>query len=69
MTWILDLDDFSGSFCGTGRYPLLEALNAALGADGPAPTAPQNSQQSVEPISALSKPLLISNGLLNPIVR
>ena len=30
MVWSLDMDDFSGSFCGRGSYPLLKKLNAAL---------------------------------------
>jgi chitinase len=30
MIWDLDFDDFSGSFCKAGRYPLLNALNKAL---------------------------------------
>ena len=31
MLWALDLDDFSGNFCKEGKYPLLKALNKALG--------------------------------------
>ncbi|XP_064646971.1 chitinase-3-like protein 1 [Lineus longissimus] len=30
MIWSLALDDFTGSFCGQGRYPLITALNRAL---------------------------------------
>jgi hypothetical protein len=30
MVWTLDFDDFSGSFCGGQKYPLLKALNSAL---------------------------------------
>jgi len=30
MMWTLDLDDFM-DHCGTGRYPLLRAVNVALG--------------------------------------
>jgi len=29
MAWSLDTDDFKGSFCQNGAYPLLQALNAA----------------------------------------
>jgi len=31
MIWALDLDDFKGNHCGQGKYPLLRAINAALG--------------------------------------
>ena len=31
MLWSLDMDDFSGAFCGEGRFPLLRSLNLALG--------------------------------------
>jgi len=31
MLWALDLDDFSGNFCKEGKFPLLKALNKALG--------------------------------------
>ena len=27
MIWALDLDDFTGNFCGEGPYPLLKRLN------------------------------------------
>jgi len=30
MVWALDLDDFSGEFCGQGKYPLLKALEKGL---------------------------------------
>ena len=29
MFWALDLDDFTGSFCGQGRYPLMNAAKRA----------------------------------------
>ena len=27
MVWALDFDDFTGQFCGSGKYPLLTAIN------------------------------------------
>jgi len=40
MFWALDLDDFKGSFCGQGKYPLINAVKQALGGGtGPNPTA------------------------------
>jgi len=30
MIWAIDLDDFTGAFCGKGKYPLAKALTAAL---------------------------------------
>jgi len=30
MVWAIDLDDFSGVFCGSGRYPLMNALKSGL---------------------------------------
>ncbi|NWI08544.1 CHIA chitinase, partial [Crypturellus soui] len=31
MVWTLDLDDFTGSFCKEGKYPLITTLRNALG--------------------------------------
>ncbi|XP_028853732.1 acidic mammalian chitinase-like [Denticeps clupeoides] len=31
MVWSLDLDDFSGNFCGQGRYPLINTIKSSLG--------------------------------------
>ena len=31
MLYALDYDDFSGNFCKEGKYPLLKAMNKALG--------------------------------------
>uniref|UniRef100_A0A668AYC1 Acidic mammalian chitinase n=1 Tax=Myripristis murdjan TaxID=586833 RepID=A0A668AYC1_9TELE len=31
MVWSLDLDDFSGTFCGQGKYPLISTLKSGLG--------------------------------------
>lgn len=30
MVWALDLDDFKGTQCGQGRYPLMNAINQEL---------------------------------------
>ena len=40
MIWALDLDDFSGSFCNQGPYPLLNTLKNALDGSNPPPTHP-----------------------------
>uniref|UniRef100_A0A8C5LT07 chitinase n=1 Tax=Leptobrachium leishanense TaxID=445787 RepID=A0A8C5LT07_9ANUR len=31
MVWALPLDDFSGKFCGQGKYPLMNTLKSTLG--------------------------------------
>jgi len=31
MFWSLDMDDFNGKFCGEGKFPLVKAVNRALG--------------------------------------
>ncbi|XP_072571745.1 acidic mammalian chitinase-like [Paramormyrops kingsleyae] len=31
MVWTVDLDDFSGTFCGQGKYPLITSLRTGLG--------------------------------------
>uniref|UniRef100_A0A8C3VMV6 Acidic mammalian chitinase n=1 Tax=Catagonus wagneri TaxID=51154 RepID=A0A8C3VMV6_9CETA len=31
MVWAIDLDDFSGSFCNEGKYPLISKLKSLLG--------------------------------------
>jgi len=30
MVWALDVDDFTGNFCGLGKYPLLTRMNEVL---------------------------------------
>uniref|UniRef100_A0AAY4C843 chitinase n=1 Tax=Denticeps clupeoides TaxID=299321 RepID=A0AAY4C843_9TELE len=37
FVWALDLDDFSGQFCGQGRYPLMQHLHALLNIEFPDP--------------------------------
>ncbi|KAK3739099.1 hypothetical protein QZH41_018243 [Actinostola sp. cb2023] len=41
MFWALPLDDFSGKFCGQGRYPLMNAVKSYLGGGGPVPPVTQ----------------------------
>ncbi|KAM5294631.1 acidic mammalian chitinase-like [Glossophaga mutica] len=31
MVWVIDLDDFTGTFCNKGRFPLITTLKEALG--------------------------------------
>lgn len=35
MVWTMDLDDFTGSFCNFGRYPLINTLKRGLGTGNP----------------------------------
>ncbi|CAJ1084730.1 acidic mammalian chitinase-like [Xyrichtys novacula] len=37
FVWSLDLDDFAGSFCKQGNYPLISYLNSLLNSDSPRP--------------------------------
>jgi len=63
MIWALDIDDFNGNFCGKGKYPLLNAMNQALGDGGgtfpPPPTRPTQkpgvSTTTAEPTPAPSQ--------------
>ncbi|MBN3289096.1 CHIA chitinase, partial [Polypterus senegalus] len=43
MVWTLDLDDFSGTFCNQGRYPLINTLKRTLGVNTSGCTAPANT--------------------------
>ncbi|KAL1772097.1 acidic mammalian chitinase [Sigmodon hispidus] len=40
MIWAIDLDDFTGSFCDQGKFPLTSTLNKALGVPTTGCTAP-----------------------------
>ncbi|XP_054441527.1 chitotriosidase-1 [Pteronotus mesoamericanus] len=51
MVWALDMDDFTGSFCGQGRYPLIKTLQKELSLPHmplgpPQPEVPTRSQPS-----------------------
>ncbi|KAL2091137.1 hypothetical protein ACEWY4_013400 [Coilia grayii] len=35
MVWTLDMDDFSGTFCRQGRYPLINTIKGNLGSQTP----------------------------------
>ncbi|XP_035417312.2 acidic mammalian chitinase-like isoform X1 [Cygnus atratus] len=39
MVWTIDLDDFTGSFCKQGKYPLINTLKNALGLQSSSCTA------------------------------
>uniref|UniRef100_A0A8C4VBQ7 chitinase n=1 Tax=Gopherus evgoodei TaxID=1825980 RepID=A0A8C4VBQ7_9SAUR len=40
MVWAIDLDDFTGTFCGEGKYPLMNSLKSALGVTTPSKCHP-----------------------------
>ena len=55
MAWALPLDDFSGSFCGQGQNPLLNAMKNALGGSGtPRPLPPTVSHMTTSSISSMA---------------
>ncbi|KAM3618531.1 uncharacterized protein V6R79_021341 [Siganus canaliculatus] len=41
--WALDLDDFTGEFCGQGKYPLINHLRSLLESDFPPPPPPETT--------------------------
>lgn len=45
MVWALDLDDFTGSFCNQGQYPLIRTLQQELGL----PSVPTRSPEQEVP--------------------
>merc|ERR1719259_1373054 len=58
MIWALDLDDFKGTFCGEGKYPLLNAIVNVLfkggipvvpATPGPEPPKPTGDKPGPEP--------------------
>ena len=49
MFWALDLDDFSGSQCGQGPYPLMNYVKMSLGGYVPPPPPPPNPSTTAPP--------------------
>ena len=42
MFWALDLDDFTGTFCGQGKYPLINFVKSQLQSSIPQKDHPSN---------------------------
>ncbi|XP_027717541.1 acidic mammalian chitinase-like isoform X1 [Vombatus ursinus] len=49
MVWTIDLDDFTGTFCDQGRYPLINTLKKALGLES---TSCPSSTQPITPTTS-----------------
>ncbi|KAI1890544.1 hypothetical protein AGOR_G00154780 [Albula goreensis] len=49
MVWTIDLDDFSGTFCGQGKYPLINTLKSGLGTGQGGCSASSNPPQPPQP--------------------
>ncbi|XP_018614205.1 acidic mammalian chitinase-like [Scleropages formosus] len=49
--WTLDMDDFRGTFCGDGQYPLVNHLRSSLGF-GPKPTTTPHPTTTRDPLSS-----------------
>ncbi|KAK0151878.1 Acidic mammalian chitinase [Merluccius polli] len=49
--WTLDMDDFSGSFCSEGRYPLVNHLRNAMGFP-PKPTTTPRPTTTKDPLTS-----------------
>ncbi|XP_033483289.1 acidic mammalian chitinase-like [Epinephelus lanceolatus] len=65
MVWSLDLDDFSGTFCGQGPYPLISTIKAALGT-GKACSKPPHP---VPPVTPTQHPVPQPGHNVNPPVN
>ncbi|KAF6292640.1 chitinase acidic [Rhinolophus ferrumequinum] len=50
MVWAIDLDDFTGTFCNQGKFPLTTTLKNALGLQSASCTAP------AQPIAPITPP-------------
>jgi len=47
MTWVMDLDDFTGLHCGAGTYPLIKQMNREY--SGSVPTSSLTTQTTLPP--------------------
>jgi len=63
MIWALDLDDFKGSFCGEGKYPLLSSIVNVLFKGGvpveppkPQPTSGPGPNPTEGPVDPVTQP-------------
>ncbi|XP_077340580.1 acidic mammalian chitinase-like [Lithobates pipiens] len=59
MVWAIDLDDFTGTFCNQGKYPLISTLNQALGIQASGCTPPSSPNA---PITAAPATQQLSGG-------
>ncbi|XP_066559344.1 acidic mammalian chitinase [Amia ocellicauda] len=50
LVWALDLDDFTGQFCGEGPYPLINYLGNLLNQPTPLPGATNTSKTTTKPV-------------------
>ena len=48
MWWAVDIDDFDGSFCNQGKYPLMTYAKNVLLSDDPVPTNPGTTPGSTQ---------------------
>uniref|UniRef100_A0A8C5P6M9 chitinase n=1 Tax=Leptobrachium leishanense TaxID=445787 RepID=A0A8C5P6M9_9ANUR len=49
MVWAIDLDDFTGTFCNQGKFPLINTLKSTLGIQTPGCTA---HTSTITPVTA-----------------
>ncbi|XP_019369835.1 PREDICTED: acidic mammalian chitinase-like [Gavialis gangeticus] len=56
VVWSLDLDDFTGTFCGEGKYPLITTLKTGLGLQS------STCKPPAQPLPPVTKPPSTGNG-------
>ncbi|XP_073474009.1 acidic mammalian chitinase-like, partial [Aquarana catesbeiana] len=62
MVWAIDLDDFTGTFCNQGKYPLISTLNQALGIQASGGTPPSSPIAPITAAPATQQPSGGSSG-------